>query len=262
LIEPLPVAFGLLVGFLVGLTGMGGGALMTPFLITIGMPAPTAIGTDMVYATVTKIVGSVQHYRQSSVNLEVAGFLALGSIPASLFGVQTLEWIKHTFDPARVDAIMITIIGCVLVLAGGSLIYRTLFMRVPERRGGWRGKGRMSLRRRGFTVLFGAFGGYLVGLTSVGSGSIMAIILLLLYPLAPAVVVGTDLAHATVLSLTTGAAHILYGNVDFAMAGMLLLGSVPGVVLGSVAASRVPGTPLKIVLAGMITFIGLRMLIG
>jgi uncharacterized membrane protein YfcA len=260
--ELLPIAFGLLVGFLVGLTGMGGGALMTPFLLAYGLPAPTAIGTDMVFATVTKIVGGIQHYRQHSVHLEVAGFLALGSIPASMLGVQTLEWIKHNYDPQMVDAIMITIIGAVLVLAGGSLIYRTFFMRVSGARTGWQGKGRMSVKRRAFTVLFGAMGGYLVGLTSVGSGSIMAIILLVLYPLAPAVVVGTDIVHATVLSMATGGAHILYGNVDFGMVAQLLLGSIPGVMIGSRVAGKVPGTPLKVLLAGMITFIGLSMLIG
>lgn len=258
----VPIVVGLLVGFLVGLSGMGGGALMTPFLLFYGLPAPTAIGTDMVYATVTKVVGSVQHYRQSSVNLEVAGFLALGSIPASLLGVQTLEEIKNSYDPAVVDTIMISIIGGVLMLAGSSLIYRTVFMKTPERKGGWDGLGKMSFKRRGFTVLFGAVGGYLVGLTSVGSGSIMAIILLLLYPLAPAVVVGTDITHATVLSMTTGFAHILYGNVNFGFVGLLLIGSIPGVILGSGVASKIPGTPLKVFLAGMITFIGITMLFG
>ena len=120
----------------------------------------------------------------------------------------------------------------------------------------------MSLKRRLFTILFGATGGYLVGLTSIGSGSVMAVILLLLYPLAPAIVVGTDIAHATVLSLVTGFAHTLNGNVDFALAGTLLLGSIPGVLIGSRLAPRLPGKPLTIILAIMLVFVGARLLLS
>jgi uncharacterized membrane protein YfcA len=256
--------FGLLVGFLVGLTGVGGGSLMTPFLVTVmGVPAPTAIGTDMVYATATKLTGSWQHYRQRSINLEVALFLGIGSIPASLFGVWTLEWIKNSFNAGRVDAIMITVIAITLVVVGGSLIFRTF---MPERwterkQHRWDGKGRMTLKRRVFTIVFGAVGGYLVGLTSIGSGSIMAVILLLLYPLSPAVIVGTDIAHATVLSLVTGLAHMTQGNVDFGLVGTLLVGSIPGVLLGSRVAPWLPSRPLKIVLSIMLIFVGTTLLI-
>jgi uncharacterized protein len=260
-----PALFGLLVGFLVGLTGVGGGSLMTPFLVfAMGVPAPTAIGTDMVYATVTKLTGSVQHYRQRSVNLEVALFLGLGSIPASLLGVQTLEWIKGAYDADTVRDLMITIIAATLVLVGASLVFKAFLPErwVKGRKTLWDGDSKMSLKRRLFTVLFGATGGYLVGLTSIGSGSIMAVILLLLYPLSPAIVVGTDIAHATVLSLVTGLAHMTHGNVDFALAGMLLLGSIPGVLVGSRIAPWLPGRPLKVILAVMLVFVGSRLLVG
>jgi len=263
--DATPTLFGLLVGFLVGLTGVGGGSLMTPFLVAgLGVPAPTAVGTDLTFATITKLTGSFQHFRQRSVNLEVAVFLGLGSIPAGLLGVGTLEWIKGAFDPERVEAIMITVIACTLVLVGASLIYRNYFM--PNRSDEpkphqWDGKVRMSTRRRAYTVLFGAFGGYLVGLTSIGSGSVMAVILLLLYPLAPAVVVGTDIAHATVLSLVIGIAHMSQGNVDFGLAGSLLLGGIPGVLVGSRIAPWLPGKPLKTVLAVMLIFVGVRLLL-
>lgn len=258
-----PVLFGLLVGFLVGLTGVGGGSLMTPFLVAVmGVPAPTAIGTDMVYATVTKLTGSWQHYRQRSINLEVAVFLGIGSIPASLLGVRTLEWVKNSFGEERVNSIMITVIAVTLVLVGATLIFRTFMPeRWTERKAHrWDGEGAMSFKRRVFTIVFGAMGGYLVGLTSIGSGSIMAVILLLLYPLAPAVIVGTDIAHATVLSLVTGIAHITQGNVDFALVGMLLLGSVPGVLIGSRIAPWLPGRPLKVVLSIMLIIVGVRLL--
>lgn len=263
-----PTLVGLLVGFLVGLTGVGGGSLMTPYLIIgAGLPAPTAIGTDMVYATVTKLTGSLQHYRQRSVNLEVAVFLGLGSIPASLLGVGTLEWIKHSYDEEAVRSIMITIIAITLVIVGLSLIYRNFFMpdRPPEEpviSGGWDGKSRMSAKRRVYTVAFGAFGGYLVGLTSIGSGSVMAVILLLLYPLMPSVVVGTDIAHATVLSLVTGFAHMTQGNVNFGLVGALLLGGIPGVLAGSLVAPWLPGKPLKVILACMLIFVGSRLLLS
>jgi uncharacterized membrane protein YfcA len=262
--DPTPTLFGLLVGFLVGLTGVGGGSLMTPFLVAgMGVSAPTAIGTDMIFATLTKFTGSVQHYRQQSVNLEVAIFLGMGSIPAGLLGVATLEWIEGSFDAETVKSIMITIIALTLVLVGASLIFRNF---LPEREndprpGVWDGKSRMSRRRRTYTVIFGAVGGYLVGLTSIGSGSVMAVILLLLYPIAPAVIVGTDIAHATVLSLVVGLAHMTQGNVDFALAGSLLLGGVPGVLVGSRVAPWLPGKPLKMILAAMLIFVGARLLL-
>ena len=263
-IELGPALFGLLVGFLVGLTGVGGGSLMTPFLVGImQVPAPTAVGTDLVYATVTKLTGSVQHYRQRSVNLEVAIFLGIGSIPASLLGVQTLEWIKTSFDAETVRNVMVSIIAATLVLVGASLIFKAF---LPERwikgKTVWDGKTKMSLKRRLFTVLFGATGGYLVGLTSIGSGSVMAVILLLLYPLAPAVIVGTDITHATVLSFVTGFAHMLNGNVDLGLTGTLLFGSIPGVLIGSRVAPWLPSRPLIVILAVMLVFVGARLLLS
>jgi uncharacterized protein len=127
---------------------------------------------------------------------------------------------------------------------------------------GWDGVSSMSFKRKIYTILFGATGGYLVGLTSIGSGSIMAIILLLLYPLSPAVVVGTDIVHATVLSLVTGVAHATQGNVDLRLAATLLVGSIPGVLIGSRLAPRIPGKPLTIILAAMLVFVGARLLLS
>lgn len=238
--------------------------MMTPFLLSLGVAAPTAVGTDLVYATITKLTGSVQHYRQRSVNLEVAIFLGLGSIPASLLGVWTLEWIKESFDARMVQSIMVTIIAATLVLVGASLILKAFLPEkwIMSRRVTWDGASKMSLKRRLFTVLFGATGGYLVGLTSIGSGSVMAVILLLFYPLTPAIIVGTDIAHAMVLSFVTGFAHILNSNVDFTLAGTLLLGSIPGVLIGSRMAPRLPGRPLTIILAAMLIFVGARLLLS
>jgi uncharacterized protein len=218
----------------------------------------------MVFATLTKLTGSIQHYRQRSVNVEIAIFLGLGSIPAGLLGVATIEWMEAAFNPETLKSTMITIIAITLVVVGAFLIYREYFMPPRNERpkpGAWDGKSRMSRRRRAYTVLFGAMGGYLVGLTSIGSGSVMAVILLLLYPIAPAIIVGTDIAHATVLSLVVGIAHMTQGNVDFGLAGTLLLGSIPGVIVGSRIAPWLPGKPLKAILAGMLIFVGLRLLL-
>ena len=207
----------------------------------------------------------MQHYRQRSVNLEVALFLGFGSIPAGLLGVATLEWIEGAFDPETVQ-VHHDHRHSLHARAGGGVpdLPQLLHARTGTTRPKphvWDGKGRMSTRRRAYTVVFGAFGGYLVGLTSIGSGSVMAVILLLLYPLAPAVVVGTDIAHATVLSLVVGLAHMTQGNVDFGLAGSLLLGGIPGVLIGSRIAPWLPGKPLKTVLAVMLIFVGVRLLL-
>ena len=258
------VLFGLLVGFLVGLTGVGGGSLMSPFLLAIGLPAPTAVGTDLVYATITKLFGSVQHYRQRSVNLQVVGFLALGSVPAGLLGVVTVNWIKGAYNPDSVTAIMTAAIGAVVVLAGVSLAVRDFLPQRSEKqvRDGWNGKSPMSARRRMLTISLGVVGGYLVGLTSIGSGTMIAIVLLLLYPLSPAMIVGTDVAHALVLSFVVGLVHAISGNVDFSIAGTLLLGGVPGALIGSRLTKLVPGRPLRLLLAAMLIFVGVKTLIG
>jgi uncharacterized protein len=118
------ILFGLAIGFLVGLTGVGGGSLMSPFLLAIGVPAPTAVGTDLTYATITKLAGSVQHYRQHSINFQLVVFLGLGSVPAGLLGVFTVDWLESAYDPDKVDAILTTAIAIVVVLAGVSLIVR------------------------------------------------------------------------------------------------------------------------------------------
>ena len=259
-----PILFALLVGFLVGLTGVGGGSLMSPFLLALGLPAPTAVGTDLVYATITKLTGSVQHYRQHSINFQVVKFMALGSVPAGLLGVVTVNWLENSFDPDKVNTILVTAIALVVILAGASLLIRNFIPDNPGKRSfiKWDGESPMSLRRKALTIFLGATGGYLVGLTSIGSGTMIAIILLLLYPLSPATIVGTDVAHATILSLVVGIAHAASGNVDFGMVGTLLIGSIPGVLIGSRLAKVIPGRPLRIALAGMLIFVGVRTLLS
>src|SRR4051794_11364439 len=194
--------------------------------------------------------------------MEVALFLGLGSIPASLLGVETLELMKNTLDSAALQSIMKEIIAVTLILTGVSLVIRIFLPRswMRFRKQSWDGKTSMSRKRRLGTVLLGATGGYLVGLTSIGSGSMMAV-LLLFYPLTPAVIVGTGIAHAMVLSQVTGFAHLLEGNVDFALTGTLLLGTIPGVLMGSHIARWVPSGPLRMILAAMIIYVGVNLLL-
>ena len=257
------ILFGLLIGFLVGLTGVGGGSLMSPFLLAIGVPAPTAVGTDLTYATITKLAGSVQHYRQHSINFQLVIYLALGSVPAGLLGVFTVDWLEATFNPDKVGSILSTAIAIVVIIAGVSLIVRNFMSSDPGKvgYGTWDGRSPMSLRRKVFTICLGAFSGYLVGLTSIGSGTMVAIVLLLLYPLSSVMIVGTDVAHAMVLSFVVGLAHAISGNVDFKLAGTLLIGGIPGALVGSRLAKVMPGRPLRLLLAAMLIFVGIRLLV-
>ncbi|MGI8651075.1 MAG: sulfite exporter TauE/SafE family protein [Rubrobacter sp.] len=260
------ILFGLLVGFLVGLTGVGGGSLMSPYLLAIGVPAPTAIGTDLVFATITKLFGSASHYRLKSINFQVVLFLALGSVPAGLLGVVTVNRLQTVFAPETVEYYLKTAIGVVVVFVGATLILRYF---IPERRNGpngedsprWDGFSKMTLKRRVLTILLGAFAGYLVGLTSIGSGTMIAIILLLAYPLTTSVIVGTDIAHATILSFVVGVAHAASGNVNFSLVWTLLIGAVPGVLIGSRLTKVVPGNLLRGILAAMLIFVGTRLVL-
>lgn len=236
---------------------------MSPYLLALGIPAPTAIGTDLVFATITKLFGSASHYRMKSINIQVMLFLALGSVPAGLLGVVTVNWLQTVLPAETVEFYLKTAIGAVVAFVGFTLILRFF---IPERNERtdiprWDGISKMTVKRRVLTISLGAVAGYLVGLTSIGSGTLIAIILLLFYPLATSVIVGTDIAHATILSGVVGLAHAASGNVDFGLAGMLLIGAIPGVLIGSRLTKVVPGTALRIILACMLIFVGVRLVL-
>ena len=207
------------------------------------------------YATITKLAGSVQHYRQQWINCQLVIFSGLGSC-RPLLGVLTIDWLEGVYNPDKVDAVLTTAIALVVVLAGVSLIVRNLMSSDPDKLGygAWDGVSPMSSRRRTFTVGLGAWRTW--WLTSIGSGTMVAIILLLLYPLSSVVIVGTDVAHAMILSFVVGLAHAISGNVDFGLAGTLLIGGIPGALVGSRLAGVVPGRPLRFLLAAMLIFIG------
>jgi uncharacterized protein len=248
---------GLLVGFLVGLTGMGGGALMTPILILFfGFAPTTAIGTDITYAAVTKIVGSWRHRRLGSVDIPLALWLAAGSVPAALIGVAAVTYVKSHYGDL-INGILYRAIGGALLAVAILLVVRVV-MHVDQKHR--RENIKMTTRRKVATVGLGFFCGFVIGLTSVGSGTFLAVFLILFYPLTTDRIVGTDVFHAMILLCITGLAQIGVGNVNLWMVASLLMGSIPGVLVGSQLTRLAPSRVLRLCLAVVLFLSGLALL--
>jgi uncharacterized membrane protein YfcA len=243
------------VGILIGLTSMGGAALMAPFLILIlGVRPVTAVGTDLVYGAVTKIIGSWVHLKQGTVDLPVVWKLASGSVPAGLLGALLVILLpRFTHQAERYEQ---RAIGILLVLVAAILIVRIVkgTAKAPAS-----ARTMKFLQNQG-TVIWGAMVGFCVGLTSVGSGSLLAPFLVMLYPSKTAKVVGTDICHAAILVSVTGIAHAASGGVEWDLIPTLLAGSIPGVLLGSRLAAYIPARPLRAVLAVVLLATGIRMI--
>ncbi len=228
--DPALVVFGFGIGVLVGMTGMGGASLMTPLLILIfGVQPVTAIGTDIFYAAVTKTVGGWQHLKAGTVHKGLAFWMAVGSVPAAIGGVFVIELLKDAYGEDQLEKIVFGILGATLLVVGISTLLRTIFIPdvIKERFA-------MHLHRRHIiaAIATGLITGFVIGLTSAGSGTLIGIILIAVFRLAPQRVVGTDIFHAAVLLWAAGAAHWVGGNVDFGLAGTILIGSIPGVLVG------------------------------
>jgi uncharacterized protein len=234
--DPAIIIFGFGIGVLVGMTGMGGASLMTPLLILVfGVNPVTAIGTDILYAALTKTVGGVQHLRAKTVHLGLAFWMAVGSIPAAIGGVVVIEALKSSVGEDELEGIIFGILGATLLVVGLATMLRTVFLPdvIKERYA-------MHLYRRHIiaAVATGVTTGFVIGLTSAGSGTLIAIILIAVFRLTPQRVVGTDIFHAAVLLWAAGAAHFIGGNVDLELAGNILIGSIPGVLVGGRMAVR------------------------
>ena len=253
------ILFGLGVGVLVGMTGIGGGSLMTPLLILVfGVQPVTAIGTDLAYGAVTKTVGGIKHLRQGTVDLKLSTWMALGSVPAAIGGVYVLEALERSLG-SEFDDVLLTVLAGALLLCGVATMGRALFLkRLDEKE---RDSAEATARARAAAVVLGVFVGFVLGVTSAGSGALIAVGLILIFQLLPRRVVGTDVFHAAILLWAAAAAHIVAGNVDFALAGTILLGSVPGVWLGSHWSVRVPVSALRTTLAILLIGAGLALLI-
>ena len=241
--DPLVVLFGLGVGVLVGLTGIGGGSLMTPLLVLFaGVNPVVAIGTDLAYGAVTKTVGGWRLLRRGHVDLGVSTWLALGSVPGSIAGVWLID-ILHRRYGDDLDTILLVAIAAALVVVSVSMLVRALFM--PAHVARERESVVLTPRVKATASGLGLILGLLVGLTSVGSGALIGLVLILVFRLTPHRVVGTDVFHAAVLLWAAGVAHWVSGNVDFGLMGTILLGSVPGVWIGTALLPRVPATGLR-----------------
>jgi uncharacterized membrane protein YfcA len=250
--DPAIVLFGLGIGVLVGMTGMGGGSLMTPLLILIfGISPTTAIGTDIFYAAVTKTVGGWRHLKMKTVNMDLVKWLAIGSVPSAVGGVLLVSWLQTQVGEDRLDELVYAVLGGTLLMVGVVTLTRALILRglIDERE-----RFEVEKRHKVAAVVIGATTGFVIGVTSAGSGTVIAILLIAVYRLSPKKVVGTDVFHAAILLWAAGIAHWIGGNVDFVLAGNILLGSVPGVVIGAALSDRAPQgfirTALGVVLVG------------
>ncbi|WP_051367011.1 sulfite exporter TauE/SafE family protein [Hamadaea tsunoensis] len=250
---------GLGVGIIVGLTGMGGGALMTPILVLFfGVPPLAAVSSDLVASAVMKPVGSLVHIRRGRVDWRLVGWLCLGSVPAAFCGVIVS---KSFGSGQRVQNVVQTALGIALLLAVIGLVLRA-YMRLRETRSGAEPAGITRVRVRVLpTVVLGAIGGLVVGMTSVGSGSLIIVVLLALYPmLRPNDLVGTDLVQAVPLVTAAALGHLLFGDFRFSVTAALLIGSVPGAFIGALISSRAPGGLVRRALAVVLFASALKLL--
>ena len=250
------VVAGLIVGFLVGLTGVGGGTLLTPLLIVLGVRPTVAVGSDLLYGSLTKLVGTVQHWQRGSIHWDWVRYLAIGSIPATLAAVYLLHIVQSRVGSA--DEFVQFSLGVVLLLATALLLVNEVFSRLRGKSVETKAMDPQANRHK--IILLGIGVGFMVGLTSLGSGSVVAVALMAFSRLAPSRIVGTNIAHALVLVSAAALAHWQLGTVDVPLAANLLVGSLPGVVLGSRLAYYTPARPLKFGMALLVLAGALKMI--
>jgi hypothetical protein len=255
-LNPLYVASGFAVGFLVGMTGVGGGSLMTPLLILLFHVHPTtAVGTDLLYASVTKTGGSLVHGINKTIDWRIVTRLAMGSLPASLLTLLLFHFLA--IDPTAMNALVTRVLGVALLATALALIFRKFLLASYSRRVGILSEDQTV----GFTILTGAMLGVLVTISSVGAGALGVTALILLYPELPIVkIAGSDIAHAVPLTLVAGLGHLMSGGIDLGVLESLLLGSLPGIMISSLFAPRLPDLALRLILAATLAVTGLRLL--
>jgi hypothetical protein len=255
-INPLYSIAGFAVGVLVGLTGVGGGSLMTPLLVlAFGFHPATAVGTDLLYAAATKSAGTLVHGSGGTVDWKVVRRLSTGSIPATLLTLAILAHAGARFESA--EHVITLTLGVALIATAVAMLFRGAIVRNLSGRLGTMPDARVGT----FTIVLGAMLGALVSLSSVGAGALGMTALLILYPTLPTNrLVGSDIAHAVPLTLIAGAGHWAMGSVDFGLLLSLLVGSLPGIVVGSLVSTRVSDRVLQPILAGTLALVGGKML--
>jgi uncharacterized protein len=247
---------GLLVGALVGMTGMGGGSLMTPILVILfGISPAVAVGSDIAHGAIFKTVGAFQHRRMGNVRAQLAGWMLLGSAPMSLLGVWLADWLQSNYGKG-VESTMGRVLGGALLFGCVGLVAKS-FVHAKTTADD---EFALTNRDRVAAVLIGFFGGFVVGLTSVGSGVFFGLTLLVVFPLRAHKVVGTDIFHAAALLYVAGVGHWVAGNVDMGIVGWLLLGSIPGVLVGGRLSVSIPDTLLRFALATVLGLSGLKLI--
>ncbi len=249
---------GFLVGLIVGVTGVGGGSLMTPLLVLLfGISPATAVGTDLLYASLTKSLGGWVNARRGSVEWKVVGLLSLGSFPAAVMTIVLLKYLA--LDEKTMRSLVTSVLSVALLLTASALLLKSWIKQFAQRKDG----KVYELHHRHLpaaTIITGIIVGMLVTISSVGAGVLGTVALLFLYPRMPAVkVVGTDIVHAVPLTAVAGMGHMALGTVDFVLLGSLLLGSLPGIYIGSHLSAKVPEAILRPALAAMLLIIGTRM---
>ena len=232
---------------------------MTPFLIIIGVRPSVAVGTDLFQMMFTKSFGAWQHHKQGSVDYKLVLWLAMGSLPGALAGVVLLVVLRDHFNVST-DLLLTRLLGGVLILVGLALALRlVLARRFAQSQAAW--DGRQLRGRRAIVIsVLGALVGLIVGLTSVGSGTLFIVMLTILFPMAMRTIVGTDVAHSAIITAGAGVLHMAVGNVDLVLAANILAGSVPGVLVGSRLTVHVPERPLRGVVAVVLMGVGLNLL--
>ncbi|WP_281228807.1 sulfite exporter TauE/SafE family protein [Flavobacterium aquiphilum] len=252
------VIAGLVVGFVVGMTGVGGGSLMTPILLWFNIPPTTAVGTDLLYAAVTKTGGIFVHNKKKNINWKITGWLSLGSVPAALLTL----WILHSLkvDTEALNHMIKYSLGWALVFTSVAILFKKKIMVFSEKHAGDKFH-RESKTQNVLTVAIGVLLGATVTLTSIGAGALGTVTLFFLYPLLPTPkLVGTEIAHAIPLTLVAGLGHASMGNLDLALLGQLLMGSLPGIYMGSMLSGKMPDLMLRNAIAIMLFFVGFKLI--
>ena len=246
---------GLLIGLLVGMTGMGGGSLMTPMLILVfGFKPTVAIGTDILHGAIFKSFGAARHRQLGHVHARLAMWMLIGSAPASLVGVALSSYLSRTYGDSYESAAQ-TVLGATLIVGGVGF-----FVKAFLKPFGNDAPFILARRDRVIAVTLGIFGGFIVGLTSVGSGTFFGLVMMIAFPLTAAKLVGTDLFQAALLLWVAGFGHFVTGSVDLHATAWLLVGSIPGVLLGSQLTVKLPERALRVSLALVLSLSGVKLL--
>jgi uncharacterized membrane protein YfcA len=250
------VAFGFAVGILVGITGTGGGSVMTPLLVVVfGINPVTAIGTDIAYSSVEKSIGGVRQLRAGNVDVPLSTRMAIGSVPAAVLGVISLKYLERHLG-SNFETVIFSLLAAALLVTGAALMARVLIKSGVQENN----SVRLDRTRTIQAIVLGACVGFVIGLTSAGSGALIAVGLILWFRLKPPKVVGTDLFHASIVLWAAAIAHVFAGDIDYGLAGTLLVGAIPGILLSTQISLRAPQGALRGALAVVLLGAGLGML--